>query len=99
MTRGFLPYRLRWIATLVENDRPLGWAIAAEGDLVGRGEWRLRRDGGATVARYDWRVAAARPSLRRLSRLLAALFAWNHRWAMARGREGIARELERRARG
>lgn len=96
LTRGFLPYRLRWVATVVESDRPHRWAVAATGDLVGRGEWRLTQEGAETVARYDWSVAAAKPSLRRLSPLLAPLFAWNHRWAMARGREGLVRELGRR---
>ncbi len=96
LTRGILPYRLRWTGTLVEADRPHGFAIAATGDLVGRGVWRLSQEGSVTTARYDWRVSAEKPLLRRLSPLLAPLFAWNHRWAMARGEAGIRREIARR---
>jgi hypothetical protein len=41
-------------------------------------------------------VRVNKPLLRRLSFLLKALFAANHRWAMARGEEAVAVELLRR---
>ena len=45
---------------------------------------------------YDWRIRADNPLLRALSFVLRPLFAWNHRWAMARGEESLRAELVRR---
>lgn len=96
-SKGKLPYHINWTAELLSADLPHTWEIAASGDLTGRGVWTLQQDGAVTVARYDWRVNADRPLFRILSPLLASVFAWNHRWAMARGEEGLAREVLRRA--
>ena len=95
-SRGWLPYHLNWVGTLIEDERPHRWVIAASGDLTGRGEWRLRQDGPWADIDYDWRVLADRPLFRRLAPVLFPVFAWNHRWAMARGEEGLRRELLRR---
>jgi hypothetical protein len=94
-SKGWLPYHIHWTGTLVESDRPHRWVIEASGDLNGRGEWRLTQHGPLTDAVYDWRVTADRPLFRILSPILAPLFAWNHRWAMKKGEEGLKRELAR----
>jgi Polyketide cyclase / dehydrase and lipid transport len=95
-SKGRLPYDLHWIATLVESDMPHRWRITASGDLTGWGEWRITENGPMVEARYDWHVTADKPILRLLSPLLAPVFAWNHRWAMAKGEAGLRRELVRR---
>jgi hypothetical protein len=95
-SKGRLPYELNWVATLVESDAPTRWLIAASGDLTGWGEWMLKQNGSMVEARYDWHVTADKPILRALSPLLAPVFAWNHRWAMAKGEAGLRRELIRR---
>ena len=95
-TRGWLPYTLRWRGTVVAADPPHGWTIEAEGDLAGRGVWRLAQEGALAVVDYDWRVRVEKPGLKLLTPLLRPVYAANHRWAMARGREGIERELVRR---
>jgi hypothetical protein len=95
-SRGWLPYHLHWTGTLVAADLPHRWTIRAEGDLTGIGHWHLTQDGDDTDIRFDWSVAADRPILRALSPVLKPLFAWNHRWAMARGLEGLKRELASR---
>ncbi len=96
-SKGWLPYRLDWVGRLVSADLPHRWEIDATGDLVGHGVWRLTQDGTMARVIYDWRVRAEKPLLRRLSPVLAPIFAWNHRWAMARGLEGLRGELTRRA--
>jgi len=58
--------------------------------------WTLVQEGGDVLATYDWRVRAAKPWLRRLSPVLRPVFAWNHRWAMAKGEAGLRRDLARR---
>jgi hypothetical protein len=96
LSKGWLPYRIRWTGELVAADMPRRWTIRATGDLTGEGVWQLTEAGGWTEAVYDWRVSADRPLFRWLSPLLAPVFAWNHRWAMARGEEGLRREVARR---
>lgn len=95
-SKGWLPYHLNWVATLVENDSPHRSVIEASGDLTGRGVWTLTQKGPIAEISYDWRVFADRPLFRRLAPLFGPVFAWNHRWAMARGEAGLKREVLRR---
>jgi len=94
-TKGWLPYTLRWRFRVTRAD-PNGFAIEAEGDFVGRGEWTFRQDGGDVDVTYDWRIRADKPLLRRLSFVMKPIFEFNHRWAMARGEESLRLELARR---
>ena len=95
-SKGWLPYRLNWQGTLVENRMPTSWTVEATGDLVGRGIWTLTQTGDAAEVSYDWSVS----SDRLLFRLLAPFFRWlmisNHKWAMAKGEAGLEAELARR---
>lgn len=95
LTRGWLPYRLRWrfVTTEVRRD---GFTLEATGDFEGRGVWTFVQDGNDVDVTYDWRIRARKPLLRRLSWLLKPVFAANHRWAMERGRESLLLELRRR---
>jgi hypothetical protein len=98
LTKGWLPYRLRWSFTVVESRSPYGFTLVAEGDFVGTGIWRLWENPARPVTHveYDWTIRAEKPLLRDLSWLLKPVFAANHRWAMARGEESIRREAARR---
>jgi uncharacterized protein YndB with AHSA1/START domain len=95
-TQGWLPYRLRWEAHVMEHEPPRLLGIRASGDFEGRGLWTLEPEGPRTGVSYEWRVRAEKPLLRCLSGVLKPLFAWNHRWAMARGEESLELELRRR---
>jgi len=101
-TKGWLPYTLRWSFRVTEVTAR-GFSIEATGDFVGRGVWTLEptRNAGApggpeTLVTYDWRIAAEKGILRRLSFVMKPLFGANHRWAMARGEESLRLELARR---
>ena len=96
LTKGWLPYRLRWTAITEGYAAPQRIEIRAEGDFVGRGVWQLVEDGAATRVTFDWRLRADKPLLRWLSPLLKPLFKWNHRWAMARGLTSLQSEAQRR---
>ncbi|MFN3281522.1 MAG: SRPBCC family protein [Tabrizicola sp.] len=96
LSKGWLPYRLRWTGELVAAELPRTWTIRACGDLNGQGTWTLTEAEGWTDIAYDWRVSADRPLFRWLSPILGPVFAWNHRWAMARGEEGLRAEVIRR---
>lgn len=94
-TKGKLPYTLTWQARVVERHSPFGFTIEASGDFEGRGIWAFEQDSEWVNATFDWKLRAEKPLLRWLSFLLKPLFSANHRWAMARGEEGLERELAR----
>jgi hypothetical protein len=95
-TRGWLPYTLRWRLEVSDVERPAGFGFSASGDFDGTGRWVFTQDGDHVDIHFDWRVRAEKPLLRYASFLLKPLFAANHRWAMARGEEGLKAELARR---
>ena len=95
-TKGWLPYSLRWEFSVVESRYPHGFAIAAQGDLTGRGVWTIEQDGRFVNVTYDWRVRAGKALLRRLSFILKPMFEANHRWAMDQGKTSLELELARR---
>lgn len=96
LTKGWLPYRLRWTATAEQRERPHTIAITATGDFNGRGVWNLQQIGTECDIKFDWRLRADKPLLRWLSPLFKPIFKWNHRWAMERGYERLQQEIARR---
>lgn len=96
LTKGRLPYRLRWTARTERLSPPETIEISASGDFVGRGRWRLEPDGTATTITFDWRIRADKPLLRWLSPILKPLFQWNHHWAMSTGLPRLREEVARR---
>lgn len=95
-TKGWLPYTLRWRFRLTEPMTDEGFALEAQGDLVGAGRWTFAQDGPEVEITCDWRTRAATPLLQRLPGLLRPAFAANHVWAMKRGEESLRLELRRR---
>jgi hypothetical protein len=96
VTKGWLPYTLRWEFQVVESRYPHGFTIVASGDFDGRGVWVFEQAGRFVDLTYDWRLSAEKSLLRSLSFALKPLFEANHRWAMARGEESLKLELLRR---
>ena len=96
LTRGKLPYKLRWEFEVVDSRFPHGFTIAATGDFEGTGTWTFTQSGPRVDIMFDWRIRAEKPLLRWLSFVLKPLFEANHRWAMGRGEECLAGELARR---
>lgn len=96
LTKGRLPYRLRWESTTAEIAAPDRLAIRATGDFEGRGIWTLVQDGEFVDIAFDWKLTANKPLIRALSFALKPLFSWNHRWAMEQGRQRLQAEVDRR---
>jgi uncharacterized protein YndB with AHSA1/START domain len=90
VTRGLLPYRLRWELECVDAVAPRTLVSRLSGDFEGEGIWTFEPLGGGTRATLEWRPRVTKPLVRRLTPLLRPLFAWNHRWAMRRGYERIS---------
>lgn len=97
LTKGKLPYRLRWDMNVVETQYPYGFTLEASGDFVGRGTWNFEQAGDHVNVMFDWRIRAEKPLLRWLSFAFKPIFRANHHWAMARGEESLTVELRRRA--
>ena len=95
LTKGWLPYTLRWSFRVTESRYPHGFSLEARGDFDGHGRWTFEQDGDWVNAAYDWRLRAEKPLLRHLSFLMKPVFAANHRWAMAEGERSLKRELDR----
>jgi hypothetical protein len=95
-TKGWLPYTLRWRFTTTRSDGTDGFALRADGDFRGEGVWTFAQHGPFVEAQYDWRIAAEKPLLKRLTWLLRPAFSANHRWAMRRGEQSLELELARR---
>lgn len=93
LTKGWLPYRLRWQFQVTEATFPTGLALEAWGDFVGNGVWTFAQQGRTVAITYEWTVRADKPLLRCLSFLLKPIFAANHCWAMAQGEKCLRREL------
>jgi cytochrome P450 len=95
-SKGFLPYTIRWRSTTTEVRRPYGFTITADGDFIGRGDWRFTQDGDWVDMVYDWRVSVGKPLLRYGAFALRPLYEMNHRWAMRTGEQSLQLELDRR---
>jgi uncharacterized protein YndB with AHSA1/START domain len=96
LTKGFLPYKIRWTAEITEVDPPHGFSFELEGDFEGGGTWRFEPVEGGTKALFDWRPIVRKRLIHNLTPVLRPLFAANHNWSMRRGQEGVVREAHRR---
>ena len=96
LTKGWLPYTLRWRFKIVEVRPPQGFTLKAHGDFEGTGIWSFEQEGDSVVATYDWRIDAEKPLLKVLTPILKPIFSANHRWAMAQGEKSLKLELARR---
>ncbi len=98
LTKGRLPYKLRWTAEAVRRDYPHEIEVSATGDFVGRGIWRLEETGNhETHITFDWRIRADKPLLRLFSPIFKPIFQWNHHWAMSTGLARLKAEAQRRS--
>jgi uncharacterized protein YndB with AHSA1/START domain len=89
LTRGRLPYRLRWELVCVEAIAPARLVSRIDGDFAGEGIWTIAPVDGGTRAVLEWTVEVRKGLVRFLTPVLRPLFAWNHHWAMARGLDRI----------
>jgi hypothetical protein len=96
VSRGFLPYLLRWEAEVVEAEAPHRFDFTMTGDFVGGGSWTFESAEGGTNAIFEFRPRVEKPGVKQLSPVLKPLFRWNHGWAMTRGQRGVNALFDRR---
>jgi uncharacterized protein YndB with AHSA1/START domain len=91
--RSRVPYELGFDFTVTRVDPPCCMEGDAEGDLTGRGRWRLFEQGGMTAVLYEWDVRTTKPWMNAVAPLARPLFERNHDVVMRWGGEGLARRL------
>jgi hypothetical protein len=90
VSRGFLPYRLRWQAQVVEANAPHSFSFTMTGDFVGGGSWAFsEEDDGTVSATFDFRPRVEKAGVKQLTPVLRPVFRWNHAWAMKHGERGL----------
>ena len=94
--RSRLPYDLSFRLRVTAVERPWRLEGDADGELVGRGCWRLYQGGAGTAVSYEWDVSTSRAWMNRLAPVGRPAFAWNHDTVMRWGADGLARRLDAR---
>ena len=91
LTKGWLPYKLRWTIETTRLERPRLIEFKASGDFSTDGSrWILRPENGGTDVMLDWNPIVEKPVVKFLSPVLKPVFEWNHHWAMRLGERQIA---------
>jgi hypothetical protein len=96
VSRGLLPYRLRWQAQIVEANAPHGFSFTMTGDFVGGGSWTFAESAGGVDATFDFRPRVEKAGVKQLTPLLRPVFRWNHSWALKHGERGLRKLFEER---
>ncbi|HYR92047.1 MAG TPA: SRPBCC family protein [Terriglobia bacterium] len=90
LTRGWLPYKLRWTIETIRLDKPRLIEFKASGDFSSdASRWILRVAETGTDVTLDWNPIVEKPIIKLLSPLLKPVFRLNHRWAMNLGEKQI----------
>ena len=92
--RTRLPYSLTIDVRSKIVDPPHYLEAYADGDLVGRGIWRLRQVDDVTDVRCDWEVRTTKWWMNLLAPVARPLFAWNHTCVMKAGEEALRKLVE-----
>jgi hypothetical protein len=79
--------------TTERRDPPGRLDVVAEGDVTGRGSWRLMEDDGVTHGSYLWEVATTKRWMNVLAPVARPLFEWNHGRAIRSTLQGLATYL------
>jgi uncharacterized protein YndB with AHSA1/START domain len=96
LTKGWLPYTIKWQFRVLHTEFPKGYSLEAKGDFVGKGIWTFTANENGTEIVYDWKIEAEKPLLKKLSGIVKPILSMNHEWAMAKGLESLKLELRRR---
>jgi hypothetical protein len=91
--RSRIPYSLAFEFTVDRVEPPRLMAGVAQGELAGRGCWRLFEQNGVTAVVYEWEVETTKRWMNVVAPLARGVFEYNHNVVMRWGGEGLARRL------
>jgi uncharacterized protein YndB with AHSA1/START domain len=89
VVRGFLPYKLNFIAEATALERGHLVEVTTRGDFEGVWRMVLSTAGEDTRVDIEWTVTVHKPIVRSLSPVLKPLFRRNHDWSSERGQAGL----------
>jgi hypothetical protein len=98
VTKGVLPYSLRYVTNVTRYEPLREIAYNVEGDLTGSGRMVLEAEGEQTAVVIYWNVATTGFWFNLFAPPLKPLLAWNHNCVMAQGERGLAARLDASAR-
>ncbi len=93
VTKGWLPYKLRFQLQVTDVKYPGSFRVEATGDFQGFGTGNLRQHEGFVTVDWDWQIAVRKPLLKFGSPFLKRLLTNNHYWLMRRGERQLRRLL------
>jgi uncharacterized protein YndB with AHSA1/START domain len=93
LVKAYLPYKVNFVLTVVEAERPRRILSRLSKDFDGTGEWTLEETPDGTRATLDWRPSVNHALIRSLTPVLRPLFRSNHTWAMRRGERQLREHL------
>ncbi|HEX2231844.1 MAG TPA: SRPBCC family protein [Thermoleophilaceae bacterium] len=91
--RSRIPYSLEFDFTVERVERPSLMEGRAEGELHGRGRWRLLEEAGVTAVLYEWNVITTKRWMNLIAPLARPVFEYNHDVVMGWGGQGLADRL------
>jgi hypothetical protein len=94
-----LPYTVRFHCDVIRVTYPHSFTLKVGGDFRGRGSLHISRQDQHAVLDFDWFVHVERPLFRCLSPVFHRAMAYNHRWSMRHGEQGLIQEVTRRRMG
>lgn len=98
-SKGLLPHSFVFDARVTRIVPHRFLHIDVSGDFEGFGELEVFASGDDMRVAIHWYADCRHPFIGPLSRLLPAVFEFNHRWALARGSVLMQREIDRRRAG
>lgn len=91
--KGRLPYRLTFDFRVTRAEPRVMVEGIASGEVQGFGRWRFVEQSPIILVHHEWDVCTTKLWMNLLAPVARPLFAWNHRYVMHRGEEGLARLL------
>jgi uncharacterized protein YndB with AHSA1/START domain len=88
-----LPYKLEFHARTTRVEKPHLLEGTVEGELAGKGLWRLFEQDGTTAVLYQWEVRTTKAWMNLLTPIARPMFAVNHDFVMRSGGESLAKLL------
>lgn len=94
VTKGWLPYLLRFQLHVVEVNWPTHFRVESTGDFLGTGDVRLEQLGDQVVIHFDWQIEVAKPLLKWLTPIASPILKTNHYWMMRIGERGMQNYID-----
>lgn len=91
--KSFLPYKLKFSATVDHVEEHKRIISLAKGELQGSGLWIFESNGIQTTVSYFWSVETTGWWMNFLAPAFRSIFTWNHNLVMKWGGDGLARRL------